>query len=75
MTPGGLRKIMLRRLRQKGRIRGAASSPHHNPVRNILSQMLRATFPIQRQVVAAMKSGMRAMLTIVAVEEAKVFEH
>ena len=53
----------------------AAWSPHHNPVRNILSQMLRATFAIQRQVIAAMKSGMRALLTIVAVEDAKVFEH
>jgi hypothetical protein len=37
--------------------------------------MLRATFAIERKVIAAMKSGMRALLTIVAVEEAKVFEH
>ncbi|MFZ0869346.1 MAG: hypothetical protein WAM90_01335 [Rhodanobacter sp.] len=44
-------------------------------MRNILSQMLRATFAIERKVIAAMKSGMRALLTIVAVEDAKVFEH
>src|SRR6201988_4770109 len=41
------RRIMLPTLRQNDPIRAPPGSPQHNPVCNILSQMLRSTFAIQ----------------------------